>query len=242
MLAGYSRTDLVERRGEFAVRGGILDVFPPTSEHPARTEFWGDTVEQIRPFAVADQRSLEGAEPLEELWAPVCRELVLTESVRERAQAVLAEHPELDEILGKLIEGVAVEGMEALAPLLTDGMESILDVLEDDAMVLVCEPERVRTRAHDLLATSNEFLQASWLVAADGGTAPIDLADASYRSLADIREQASELGLPWWSTSSFGADDELPQPTTPTRSPPGWSRARCTARTTKPSSPTCEPP
>ena len=97
VLAGYSRTDLVERRGEFAVRGGILDVFPPTSEHPLRTEFWGDTVEADP--AVRRRRpaqSSRAAEPLEELWAPACRELVLTESVRERAQAVLAEHPELD--------------------------------------------------------------------------------------------------------------------------------------------------
>src|SRR5690606_10617849 len=46
--AAYSRTDLVERRGEFAVRGGILDVFPPTEEYPIRVEFFGDEVEEIR--------------------------------------------------------------------------------------------------------------------------------------------------------------------------------------------------
>ena len=209
VLAGYSRADLVERRGEFAVRGGILDVFPPTLEHPVRTEFWGDTVEQIRAFAVADQRSIEGAADLQSVWAPVCRELVLTESVREKARALHEQHPELDDILGRLVEGVAVEGMEALAPLLTDGMETLLDVVQADAMLLVCDPERVRTRAHDLLTTSREFLQASWLVAADGGAAPIDLGEASYRSLADVRERASELGLAWWSTSSFDTDDEL---------------------------------
>src|SRR4051794_6034376 len=69
-LAGiaYARVDMVERRGEFAVRGGILDVFPPTEEHPLRVEFWGDTVEEVRWFRVADQRSLEVAE--RGLWAP----------------------------------------------------------------------------------------------------------------------------------------------------------------------------
>ena len=50
---GYARTDLVEHRGEIAVRGGILDVFPPTEEHPLRVEFWGDTVEEIRYFRAA---------------------------------------------------------------------------------------------------------------------------------------------------------------------------------------------
>ena len=65
--AAYSRVDLVEKRGEYAVRGGIVDVFPPTEEHPLRVEFWGDDVEEIRSFSVADQRTLE---KVERLWAP----------------------------------------------------------------------------------------------------------------------------------------------------------------------------
>src|SRR4051812_40368792 len=74
----YARVDLVTKRGEFAVRGGILDVFPPTEEHPLRVEFWGDDVEEIRTFAVADQRTLAKAD---RLWAPPCRELLLTPDV-----------------------------------------------------------------------------------------------------------------------------------------------------------------
>src|SRR6185437_6298116 len=81
---GYARTDLVTRRGEIAVRGGLLDVFPPTEEHPLRVEFWGDSVEEIRYFGVADQRSLHAA--ADGLWAPPCRELLLTPAVRERAR------------------------------------------------------------------------------------------------------------------------------------------------------------
>src|SRR5205823_13714497 len=86
-LAGiaYARVDLVERRGEFAVRGGILDVFPPTEEHPVRVEFFGDEVEEIRSFAVADQRTIAA---VERLWAPPCRELLLTPQVRERAASL----------------------------------------------------------------------------------------------------------------------------------------------------------
>src|SRR2546421_3671568 len=112
----YSRVDMVERRGEFAVRGGILDVFPPTEEHPLRVEFWGDTVEEVRWFKVADQRSLEVAE--RGLWAPPCRELLLTDEVRERARALAVEHPELAEMLDRLADGIPVEGMESLAPVL----------------------------------------------------------------------------------------------------------------------------
>lgn len=205
--AAYARVELVEKRGEFAVRGGILDVFPPTEEHPLRVEFWGDDVEEIRYFKVADQRSLEVAE--HGLWAPPCRELLLTPRVRERAAALAELHPELGELLGKIAEGIAVEGMESLAPVLVDDMELLLDVLPAGSMALVCDPERVRTRAADLVATSQEFLQASWAASADGGEAPIDVGAASLWGIADIREHARELGMMWWSVSPFAVDEEL---------------------------------
>ncbi|MGW1116855.1 CarD family transcriptional regulator, partial [Streptomyces tanashiensis] len=202
--AAYSRVELVEKRGEFAVRGGILDVFPPTEEHPLRIEFWGDDVEEIRYFKVADQRSLEVAE--HGLWAPPCRELLLTDEVRERAAALAEEHPELGELLNKIAEGIAVEGMESLAPVLVDDMELLLDVLPEGAMAVVCDPERVRTRAADLVATSQEFLQASWAATAGGGEAPIDVGAASLWGIADVRDRARELGMAWWSVSPFAAD------------------------------------
>jgi transcription-repair coupling factor (superfamily II helicase) len=205
--AAYTRVELVEKRGEFAVRGGILDVFPPTEEHPLRVEFWGDDIEEIRYFKVADQRSLEVAE--HGLWAPPCRELLLTTEVRERAAALAEVHPELAGMLGKIAEGIAVEGMEALAPVLVNDMELLLDVLPKGSMALVCDPERVRTRAADLVATSQEFLQASWAAGAGGGEAPIDVGAASLWSIADIREHARELGMMWWSVSPFAVDEDL---------------------------------
>ncbi len=205
--AAYARVELVEKRGDFAVRGGILDVFPPTEEHPLRVEFWGDEVEEIRYFRVADQRSLEVAE--HGLWAPPCRELLLTQDVRERAAALVEEHPELHELLGKIAEGIAVDGMESLAPVLVDEMELLLDVLPTGSMSVVCDPERVRTRAADLVATSQEFLQASWAATAGGGEAPIDVGAASLRGLAEVREHAQELGMMWWTVSQFAADVEL---------------------------------
>ncbi|WP_327290804.1 transcription-repair coupling factor [Streptomyces sp. NBC_01198] len=203
--AAYARVELVEKRGEFAVRGGILDVFPPTEEHPLRVEFWGDEVEEIRYFKVADQRSLEVAE--HGLWAPPCRELLLTDDVRARAAELALAHPELGELLDKIAEGIAVEGMESLAPVLVDSMELLLDVLPAGSMTVVCDPERVRTRAADLVATSQEFLEASWAASAGGGEAPIDLGAASLWPIADVRERARELGVPWWSVSPFAADE-----------------------------------
>ena len=158
VAVGYARVELVEKRGEFAVRGGILDVFPPTEEHPVRVEFWGDDVEEVRFFTVADQRSSGPAE--HGLWAPPCRELLLTPPVRERAKRLAAEHPELAEMLDRIADGTAVEGMEALAPVLTDELRLVLHELPAGTHVLVCDPERVRTRAAELVRTSAEFLTA----------------------------------------------------------------------------------
>ncbi len=203
--AAYSRVDLVEKRGEFAVRGGIVDVFPPTEEHPLRVEFWGDDVEEIRSFSVADQRTLEKQE---RLWAPPCRELLLTDEVRERAAELGRAHPQLLELTDKIAAGIAVEGMESLSPALVDEMELLVDLVPDDTHVLVLDPERVRTRAHDLVATSEEFLGASWAAAAGGGTAPIDLGAASYRTIADVREHSLDQGKPWWTVSPFGIETD----------------------------------
>jgi transcription-repair coupling factor (superfamily II helicase) len=206
----YTRVDMVEKRGEFAVRGGILDIFPPTAEHPARVEFWGDEVSEIRCFAVADQRSLPSE--IAEVNAPPCRELLLTEDVRDRAMALAAEHAadaHLTEMLTKLADGIPVEGMEALIPVLCDGeLDLLTDVLPTGAHVLVIDPEKVRTRAHDLVRTGQEFLEAAWMVAASGGKSPLDLGASAYRELGEVARHARDSGRPWWTLSQLTTPDE----------------------------------
>jgi transcription-repair coupling factor (superfamily II helicase) len=200
--AAYTRVDLVEKRGEFAVRGGLLDVFPPTEPHPVRVEFWGDEVDELRYFAAADQRSLD--QRPDRLWAPPCRELLLTDEVRARAAALAVEHPGLLEILGKLAEGIAVEGMESLTPALIHGdLQLLTDLVPKGTHVLVCDPERVRSRAADLVRTADEFLAASWATAAEAGEAPLDLGASSFRDLEDVESAARGRGLPWWTTGAF---------------------------------------
>jgi transcription-repair coupling factor (superfamily II helicase) len=81
---GYERRPVVEERGEFSVRGGIIDLFPPLSPQPVRLEFWGDEVESIRCFDPATQRS-QGA--LEDLVVLPASEVVLDEAVKERVLA-----------------------------------------------------------------------------------------------------------------------------------------------------------
>ncbi|MGW1676402.1 transcription-repair coupling factor [Saccharopolyspora sp. NPDC002376] len=211
----YDRVDMVEKRGEFAVRGGIVDVFPPTEEHPLRVEFWGDEVTEIRPFAVSDQRSLPDAKDTE-LFAPACRELLINDQVAERAGKLAEQHQadtHLAEMLGKIAGGAPVEGMEALIPALCEGeMQLLTDLLPTGAHVLLADPEKIHARAADLVRTGQEFLEASWMVAADGGKAPIDLGASAYRSLAEVAEHTVSIGLPWWPltqlTSEEGEDDD----------------------------------
>ncbi|WP_026313365.1 transcription-repair coupling factor [Actinomadura flavalba] len=207
--AGYHRVDLVEKRGEIAVRGGILDVFPPTEEHPLRVEFWGDTVEEVRYFKAADQRSLEIAPG--GLWAPPCRELPLTPQVRERARLLAAEHPALEDVLLRIADGDTVEGMEAFSPVLAERMELLTDLLPAGSSLLVCEPERIRTRSVELVRTSQEFLDASWVNAAAGGAAPIDLGAAAFRSLEEVRQHSRDLGLPRWTVTALNPEGDAVQ-------------------------------
>ncbi|MGB7425025.1 MAG: transcription-repair coupling factor, partial [Ornithinimicrobium sp.] len=211
VAAAYTRTDLVERRGEFAVRGGILDVFSPTDDHPLRVEFWGDTVEEIRWFKVADQRSLEVAD--EGVWAPPCREVLLTDDVRARARALVDQLPGVADMLTQVADGIAVEGMESLAPALVEGMETLVDAMPKEAGVIVLDPERVRTRAHDLVSTSQEFLDASWSNAVAGNVVPVDLermlGSASYLGLEAVADLTTDSGRPWWTLTPFAADMEL---------------------------------
>jgi transcription-repair coupling factor (superfamily II helicase) len=203
---GYARVEMVTKRGELAVRGGLLDVFPPTEEHPLRVEFFGDTVDEIRVFKVADQRSAGQAE--RGLWAPPCRELLLTPSVRARAKELADRHPGVAEILGKIADGITVEGMEAFSAVLADRMELLLDYVPLGGLVLACDPERIRTRAIELVATSQEFLEASWATAASGGEAPVDLGGSAFQPIETIREAATELGVAWWTLAPFGVTED----------------------------------
>ena len=225
----YTRVDMVSRRGEFAVRGGIIDVFPPTAESALRLEFFDDEIEEIRPFAVADQRSQnpDPDGPAPRLYAPPCREVLLTAKVRERAAALAETTPAAADMLGRIAAGVAVEGMESLAPVLADGMEPLVAVVPQDTRVLVVEPERVARRAEDLVRTSDEFLAAAWESASDGAQAPVDLSAANFRTLEQTREAAGVLNLPWWELGGFAVDEELTAAgdevyTVPAREPRGY--------------------
>jgi transcription-repair coupling factor (superfamily II helicase) len=202
----YTRTDLVERRGEFAVRGGIVDIFLPLSDHPVRVDFFGDEIEELNYFEVADQRTFRPVVGALAIYP--CRELLLTESVKERATKIPAKYPAAKEICERLAEGIITEGMESLIPLLVDEQQSILERALPNTEVIFIEQERIRSRSADLLATNEEFLAASWSNAAFGGQAPLYDGQETYLTWDEIQQQLVDLEITSRNYSPFGSDLE----------------------------------
>ena len=170
VLMGYRREYQVEGRGEVAVRGSIVDVFPATAEHPIRIDQWGDEVERLSEFAVTDQRSTHD---IDSVTVFPCRELLPTPEVRARAVELLAGAPWGREQWDRLAEGQIFDGMESWLPWLTADDHLLPDLLASDARVLLVEPRRMRDRAQDLLdeeAALGQVLAGTW--GADGDEFP----------------------------------------------------------------------
>ncbi|HZD38595.1 MAG TPA: transcription-repair coupling factor [Actinomycetes bacterium] len=185
VAAGYQRTDMVERRGEVAVRGGLVDFFPPGEDHPVRVEFWGDEVEGVRSFAVASQRSLT---ELPAVAAFPCREVRLGAAERSRARQLAHEVMTAHDLLARVAEGLDVEGVESLLPLLYDRLPSLPDYLPAGAIVVLVDPKRTVDRAEEVRRQAEEAMQASWATAAEGGTAPVE--GAAYQPLEQVLERS----------------------------------------------------
>jgi transcription-repair coupling factor (superfamily II helicase) len=170
VAGGYRREYQVEARGEVAVRGSIVDVYPSTGDHPVRIDLWGDEVDRLSAFSVADQRSTHD---VDEVCIFPTRELLPTDDVRERAAALVAQQPWGREQWDRLAEGQLFDGMESWLPWLTDREHLLTDLLPSDALVMLVEPKRMRDRAQELL--DEEASLASTLAVTWGASAERDL-------------------------------------------------------------------
>ena len=188
----YERVDMVTKRGEFAARGGILDIFPTTADHAVRLEFFGDELEDVREFSVTDQRSLQlGDEhqPISAVTVYPAREIIITPNVAARAREMMHEFPNLSGMLTKIAEGIPVEGMESLAPVLCDSLVSLASYLPEDVAVTILGPEKAAARAQSLTETNEEFLHAAWDAALEGAKAPIDLSAGGFTTLTEFERE-----------------------------------------------------
>jgi transcription-repair coupling factor (superfamily II helicase) len=143
---GYARTDVVEHRGEFAVRGGVVDVFPGTARRPVRLDFLGDEVESLREFMPSTQLSTQRVGTV--LVHPV-RELIPDDALRERAAAEAPRHlGRFRDGLERLADGLQAEGAEMLAPLLYEHLPTPAELLPGGSWVVLAEAPRTRDRAN----------------------------------------------------------------------------------------------
>ena len=209
---GYKRVDLVERRGDFAVRGGIVDVFPPLAEHPVRIEFFGDVIEELKYFEISDQRTFSPV--TSDLTLLPCKELLINYQIRQRAKELRSEYFEIREMCDKISEGIYVECMESIAALLGEKMLSFVDLIPENSEIFILEEERVRNRTLDLIRTSEEFFEAAWsnLAHSDGAkSTPLNqsLHNGSYLALDQLAQRATNCGYSWREVNSHPSEDSV---------------------------------
>ncbi|MFT5222938.1 MAG: transcription-repair coupling factor (superfamily II helicase) [Glaciecola sp.] len=198
---GYNRTAQVEQRGEFAVRGGIVDIFPTAGEHAVRVEFWGDDIDTLRWFSVADQRSVD---PIERVQIDPARELVLDDDLRDRARALGKRHPTLASHLDQLADGIMFEGVESLVTLVRPRTQVLAQFLPPGAGLALIDPVLLGQRSEKLIEEAEVLLEVAWETIA--GHKP---EDTGFSHLKDV------VGLtdgPRWAIDAFGTPSMDAQP------------------------------
>jgi transcription-repair coupling factor (superfamily II helicase) len=150
---GYKRRPLVEERGEFAVRGGLVDVFVTGQGDPLRLELLGDTIESIRTFDVRTQRRLDEYEealvlPAAEFPAQAMRDPAIARRIEDRARELEMTRQERLQLLDALGEGVHFPGVELLAPYLVR-LVALSDYLPRDSLVIFDDEEALAVAAEE---------------------------------------------------------------------------------------------
>jgi len=143
---GYQPVPLVEERGSFAVRGDIIDLFPPDAEQPVRLDFYGDFIERLRPFDPASQRS--GATTLERIKLIPSREMILhgpfldtfAQRLKERCDELSIPRTERESIMSELREGILAPGHSFLLPLNYPALDAPTAYLDRPRWVLLDPP------------------------------------------------------------------------------------------------------
>ncbi len=132
---GYRRTGTVMEPGEYALRGGILDLFPPASSRPARLDFFGDTLETIRLFDPVSQRTL-GARPQLILMpaSEVPQGEVVTRRFRQRYMELFGAVTRDDPLYEAVSAGASHPGSEHWLPLFYDRLETLFDYVPESVI------------------------------------------------------------------------------------------------------------
>ena len=155
---GYERTDMVEGRGNFCVRGGIVDVFPLTTENPIRIEFWGDEIDSIRVFDVESQRTIE---PIKEInILPAEEFLVNSEELETVGNKILEKYPNAVSDVEIIKNGNYLSKIDKYFEFFFEDTSSLLDYISKDALVFVDEPTRIVSKCQAISTDNKEFIES----------------------------------------------------------------------------------
>ena len=139
---GYARADVVEHRGEFAVRGGVLDAFPGDARRPVRIDYVGDEIESLREFSPSTQLTTA---KVARLMVPAVRELIPDDELRTRAGRRAQLHADrFRDGLQRIADGLFVEGAETLAPFVFDAMPTVAGLLPHGSWVVMTQARRTQ--------------------------------------------------------------------------------------------------
>jgi transcription-repair coupling factor (superfamily II helicase) len=158
---GYNRTDTVMEPGEYAVRGGIFDVFPSGEADPLRLDFFGDTVESVRRFDAASQRSIEDVAGFD--LRPVSETPLDKASIarfRTAWRDMFGQGAAKDGIYESISEGRRFPGMEHWTPLFHEAMEILPDYMPGVSISLDQQAEEVLTSRLEMIADHYEARRA----------------------------------------------------------------------------------
>ncbi len=157
-LNGFSRTATVREAGDYAIRGGIVDLFAPGMAEPVRLDFFGDTLESIRSFDPETQRTTEELRTLD--LVPMAEFQLTTETIRLFRTGYVAAFGAAtpDDILYEAVsEGRRAAGIEHWLPLFHRQMETLFDYVEGTPIAIEALAEEA---AHERLAQVADYYQA----------------------------------------------------------------------------------
>ncbi len=158
MALGYERTDMVEGRGNFCVRGGIVDVFPLTTLNPIRIEFWGDEIDSIRVFDVESQRTIEAIKDISIF--PAEEFLVDTSKLEDIGSKILEKYPNAISDVETIKNGNYLSKLDKYFEFFYDETSSLLDYVSKDTLVFVDEPARIVSKCQSIEFDNKEFIEA----------------------------------------------------------------------------------
>ena len=159
---GYRREYIVEHKGEYAIRGGILDIYPSTSDMPVRVDLFGDNVDRISHFDPGDQLSRDR---MRKVTVYAARELLPTEQIRSKAATLAQKATSGQSQFDKISQGMLFDGMESWFTWLCEEERLITDLFEERSLIIITDPQGTANKAKEIIEDElaiAEALSPTW--------------------------------------------------------------------------------